>query len=243
MIDATLRNRTVLKTLCAAATLGLLTMALPGTALAQKGKDEDTTDYLPVSSYRVEANSTFNVNLNLCDPNTVVDVRGDGDTDVDFTIWDNNGRQVYQDNDLDDITTAVLTPNVRSGCVVYSMQLNNLGNVWNQVQVTVGTGTAAGDAPSVGTYRVEARSEQWVDLTLCHPRARIEAHGDGDTDVDYTLYDRNDNVLHQDLALHDRTDVTFNTGSRDGSCYIFRLKLNNLGDVWNQVTVTVYDLD
>ena len=220
----------------------MVTAVLPGSALAQKGKD--TTDYQPVSSYRVEANSTFGVNLNLCENPVVVDVRGDGDTDVDFRIYDQNGNQVYSDTDLDDITTATLTPNVRNGnCVVYRMDLINLGNVWNQVQVTVGSGTANGDAPSVGSYRVEANSEFWVDLTLCHRRARLVAAGDGDTDVDFTIYDRNNNIIHQDLALNDRTEVTFGTGSRNGECLPFQLKLNNLGNVWNQVTVTVYDLD
>jgi hypothetical protein len=242
MHQAANRGLAFIKTVVISAILGAL--VLPSTAMAQKGKDEGGTIYNPVSSYRVEAHSVFSVDLNLCAAPVVIDVRGDGDTDVDFTIYDENGRQVYQDIDLDDITTATLSPNVRNGnCVIYRMELNNLGNVWNQVQVTVGSDVAAGVAPSVGTYRVEANSEFWVDLTLCHPRARIEAHGDGDTDVDYTLYDRNNNVLHQDLALHDRTDVTFNTGSRDGSCYLFRLKLNNLGDVWNQVTVLVYDLE
>lgn len=239
MYRSALRSRFVTG-LLATAMFGAL--ATPGAALAQKGASE--ADYRPVTSYRVEARSVYRVNLNLCSSPVIIDVRGDGDTDVDFTIYDENGRQVYQDLDLDDITTANLTPNVRNGrCVVYRMELNNLGDVWNQVQVTVGNNTANGDAPSVGSYRVEANSEYWVDLTLCHRRARIEAHGDGDTDVDFTIYDRNNNIVHQDLALNDRTDATFNTGSRDGTCYPFRLKLNNLGNVWNQVTVSIYDLD
>jgi hypothetical protein len=123
------------------------------------------------------------------------------------------------------------------------MKMNNLGNVWNQVQVTVGSSTANGEAPSIGSYRVEANNEYWVDLTLCHRRARIVADGDGDTDVDYVVYDRNDRELASDYALNDNMDVTINTGSYDGTCRPFRVKMRNLGNVWNQVTLTIYDLD
>ena len=240
MFRNALQGRRFAKTLLTAAIAGAL--AMPTASFAQKGGD--STDYRPVTSYRVEANSEFWVNLNLCSPTVVVDVRGDGDTDVDFTIYDQNNNQVYQDLDLDDITTATLNPRVRNGnCVVYRMKLNNLGNVWNQVTVTVGENTANGDAPSIGSYRVEANDDYWVDLTLCHRRARIVAAGDGDTDVDYVVYDQRDNVLASDYATHDRMDATINTGSYDGTCRPFRLKLNNLGNVWNQVTVTIYDLD
>jgi len=240
MYRSALRHRSLMQGLLAAAALGAVSM--PSAAFAQKGASGG--DYRPVTSYRVEANSEFWVNLNLCSSPVVVDVRGDGDTDVDYTIYDENNRQVFQDLDLDDITTANLTPNVRNGrCVVYRMKMNNLGNVWNQVQVTVGSSTANGDAPSIGSYRVEANNEYWVDLTLCHRRARIVADGDGDTDVDYVVYDRNDRELASDYALNDNMDVTINTGSYDGTCRPFRVKMRNLGNVWNQVTLTIYDLD
>jgi len=217
---------------------------LSGPAFAQKAKaGAESGDFRPQNSYRVEAHSEYWVDLNLCSNPIVVDVRGDGDTDVDFTIYDQNNRQVYQDLDLDDITTATLTPPVSNGrCLRYRLKLNNIGDVWNQVTVTTGGNTANGGT-SVGSYRVESSSDYWVDLTLCHRRAHIVGHGDDDTDVDYTLYDRNNNVVAQDLALNDDMDVTINTGTNDGTCRPFRLKLHNLGNVWNQVSVQITDLD
>lgn len=218
-----------------AATVG---MAAP--AYAQK--PSATPDYEPVSSYRVEARSEFWVNLNLCSNPVVVDIRGDGDTDVDFTIYDERGNQVYQDLDLDDITTATLTPRVSNGsCVVYRLKLNNLGNVWNQVQVSVGDNNTRGDAPSIGSYRVEANRDFWVDLNLCRRSTRILIAGDGDTDVDYTIYDQNNNIVAQDLALNDRADFNFTVNARAGACRPYRLRLNNLGNVWNQVSVTIWE--
>lgn len=222
------------------APLALVTIMLPGAALAQK--PSSSTDYQPVSSYRVEAHSEFWVNLNLCSDPVVIDVRGDGDTDVDFTILDDRGNQVYQDLDLDDVTTATLNPRVRNGeCAVYRLRLNNLGNVWNQVQVSVGNSYTSGDAPSVGSYRVEANSDFWVDLNLCRRSARILIDGDGDTDVDYVIYDQNNNVVASDYALNDNADFNITVNARSGQCRPYRLKLHNLGNVWNQTSVTIWE--
>lgn len=219
----------------------LAAAVIPGAAMAQKTDGGGGGDYRPVSSYRVEARSEFWVDLNLCSNPVVVDIRGDGDTDVDFWIYDQNGREVYSDVDLDDITTATLNPPVSNGrCVVWRLKLSNLGNVWNQVQVSVGNNWTSGDAPSVGSYRVEANRDFWVDLNLCRSTARILIAGDGDTDVDYTIYDQNDRVVAQDLALNDRADFNLTVNAR-GTCRPYRLRLNNLGNVWNQVSVTIWE--
>lgn len=213
---------------------------LPTAALAQK--PSEATNYQPLSSYRVAARAEFWVNLNLCSNPVTIDIRGDGDTDVDFTIYDDRGNQVYQDLDLDDITSATLNPNVRNNqCVTYRLKINNLGNVWNQVQVTVGNNYTNGDAPSVASYRVEANADHWVDLNLCRRSARIVADGDGDTDIDFTLYDRNNNVVAQDLALNDNADFNITVNGSANACRQYRLKMHNLGNVWNQTSVTIWE--
>lgn len=95
-------------------------------------------------------------------------------------------------------------------------------------------------AQSVRNYRVEANSEFWVNLSICSPNVNIEARGDGDTDVDFTVYNPRGAVVFQDL---DGTDFTgFNLRGPASGCQTYRLKLSNLGDVWNMVRVTVTDL-
>ncbi len=215
----------------AAACIGVA--AVPGIA--------EAADYRPVNTYRVEAQSDYWVDLNLCNNPVVVDMRGDGDTDVDFWIYDDRNNQVFSDVDMDDNSVVTLNPPVRNGgCIVYRLKMHNYGNVWNGVQIRVGDNNTNGDAPSVGTYRVEANREFWVDLNLCRTSARIEIAGDGDTDVDYTIYDNNNRIVAQDLALNDRANFNLSVNAR-GGCRPYRLKLNNLGNVWNQVTVTIWE--
>ncbi|MEQ1510918.1 MAG: hypothetical protein ABL909_11030 [Sphingopyxis sp.] len=226
---------------CVFGAMALGMAALPGATYAQKPGGDSTT-YQPVSSYRVEAHSEFWVNLNLCANPVVVDIRGDGDTDIDFTIYDDRGNQVFQDLDLDDIASATLNPDVRGDqCRIYRLKLNNIGNVWNQVRVSVGNNYTNGDAPSVASYRVEANADYWVDLNLCRRSARIVADGDGDTDVDFTIYDRNNNVVVQDLALNDNADFSITVNASANNCRQYRLKMHNLGNVWNQTSVTIWE--
>ena len=203
--------------------------------------------------YRVEARQSQMVNLNVCSPAVRMDIAGDGDTDVDFTVYDNNNVMVYQDLDTDDRTSTTLygTAGGRNGCQTWRVQLNNLGNVWNRVRVTltdvpVRGGNSGGPASererSVSTYRVEANDTYWVDLTLCAPRIHFEATGNGQTDVDYVLYDPNNREVFSDYALHDRATTTIRTNGGNGRCEVFRLRLSNLGRQWNPIRITMWNL-
>lgn len=202
-------------------------------------------------TYRVEARSEFWVDLNLCSPRVRIEAHGDDDTDVDFVIYDQNDNVAYQNYDLSDDMNTVLNPPAGRGrgCVDYRMRLNNLGNVWNGVNVTVtdlpggGGGGGGGGNIAERTYRVEANSQYWVNLNMCSPRVWIEMQGDGDTDVDFTIYDTRNRVVHQNLDLTDYSQVTLNTPDRRRGCVTYRLRLNNLGNVWNGVTVRVRDVN
>lgn len=221
------------------AVLGLVVAAmLPAAAQAQQSS----------RSYRVEANSEYWVDLNLCAPSIEFTARGDGDTDVDFTIYDTNNNVVYQDLALNDVTTTTLRPPAGGDrCVTWRLKLNNLGDVWNQVTVEMSNTsavvprgkTAAPTYLANTSYRVEATSIRWVDLNLCSPRVTVEVTGDGDTDVDFTIYDASNNVMYSDVDLDDRTVAVLRPPAGNGRCVIWKLKLNNLGNVWNQVTVNV----
>lgn len=205
-------------------------------------------------NYRVEARQQQTVNLTICSPAVRMDVTGDGDTDVDFTVFDTSNAMVYQDLDTDDRTSTTLYSNAggRNGCQTWRLRLNNLGNVWNSVRVTLsdvniasGGGTPGPASPreqSVSTYRVEANNEFWVDLTLCAPRIYFQAQGNGGTDVDYVIYDPNNRVVFEDYALHDRATTTINTTAGNGRCEVFRVKLRNLGNTWNPIRVTMWNL-
>jgi len=87
-------------------------------------------------TYRAGANATRSIDLSLCTDNVYVSVRGDGDTDLDFTITDNFGRQVHRDFDSTDITFVTLRPRITNGCVKYVLQVQNRGTVYNNFTVT-----------------------------------------------------------------------------------------------------------
>ncbi|MCL6250055.1 hypothetical protein M3P36_03190 [Altererythrobacter sp. KTW20L] len=91
------------------------------------------------SSFRVEANDTHTVDITICNPEVYVEVRGDGDTDLDFSVTDPRGNIVHSDYDLTDITFFTLYRQASSGCEDYPMEVMNLGDVWNRFEVTLTT--------------------------------------------------------------------------------------------------------
>ena len=89
-------------------------------------------------SYRADARSTASVDLSLCSAAVSMVVRGDGDTDLDFTVKDNFGRVIHQDNDRTDRTWATLRPGVSPGnCATFTLHVKNLGNVYNSFSVAL----------------------------------------------------------------------------------------------------------
>lgn len=86
------------------------------------------------------------------------------------------------------------------------------------------------------TYRVNANSTDTISLNICNPQVRVTVDGDNDTDLDFWVYDSNGNLVHQDT---DTTDITFFTVSGGGGCRNYSLRVQNLGSVYNQYTVTM----
>jgi hypothetical protein len=85
---------------------------------------------------RSDANSNQSYALNLCSPQVYAEIRGDHDTDLDFWISDENGREVHADTDNTDITFATLrNGRSRGSCVAYSLRIRNYGNVFNNVEI------------------------------------------------------------------------------------------------------------
>ncbi len=89
-------------------------------------------------------------------------------------------------------------------------------------------------------YDIDAASEESFNLYVCSPRgANVRAFGDGDTDLDFWIYNPTGHLVHRDT---DSTDWTLArlSGPATG-CWTYELDVENLGDVYNRMRLTVRD--
>lgn len=222
-----------------------------------------------MDSYRVPANSTRTYDLELCGARVHVRADGDNDTDLDYILRDDRGTTIHSDFDTTDLMLYTVE-NGSGGCRTYTLEVRNLGRVYNQMQLTMTTldgnptpvrrgdgnptpvrGPAGRDNPvpvrgpgssssgSDQSYRIDANASRTIDLNLCARTVRMEARGDEDTDLDFTVYDDRGNTVHTDNDLTDWTVATLRTGG--GGCYTYRLEVRNLGNVYNQMRLTLTD--
>ncbi|MFU7527772.1 hypothetical protein [Qipengyuania sp. ASV99] len=211
--------------------------------------------------YRVNAQLATKVMLRVCSA-TRVSARGDGDTDLDFTVTDASGDTVHSDFDMTDQTSFTLDPG--GECADFQMEVSNLGDVYNVLTVAFDGETNAAARPNsaqasskpgaptlavrpsaplpagplvgsgAGEYRADANQSVSVELALCE-ETYVSVVGDGDTDLDFVIRSSRDAEVHSD---YDLTDVTFATLSPSGGCETFLLDVENLGDVYNVFTVS-----
>ncbi len=187
--------------------------------------------------YRANANSAINVNLPVCGV-TRLEVRGDGDTDLDFTVTDSNGDRAHSDFDLSDITFATLTPSGPAGaCETFAMEVSNLGDVFNVFTVALVDAGNRGGISGAGEYRVNANAATKVPLRAC-TLTNVFVRGDGDTDLDYDVTDQSGTNVHSNYDYSDQTQ--FSLTPEDG-CTDFQLSVSNLGNVFNVMTITMDD--
>ena len=85
------------------------------------------------------------------------------------------------------------------------------------------------------TYLVSANDTDWISLRVCGPSA-LAVRGDGDTDLDFTVFNSSGRIVHVD---DDLTDITFARLRPAGQCEGFRLKVENLGPVGNIYSVSL----
>lgn len=205
-------------------------------------------------SYRIEANSESTIDINVCSSSVYLEANGDDDTDLDFWLYDNFGNVVHSDTDTTDITFYTISASgAGSGrCLPYRLRVQNLGNIYNNMVLSLTDQGVSSSAGQTGIYaakqgstnrvitqsvRAEAESTQTYTLSLCAPSVYLEVRGDGDTDVDFWVYDPNGREVHSDT---DSTDITFATlysGRSAGSCADFELRLHNYGSIYNQVEI------
>jgi hypothetical protein len=96
------------------------------------------------STYRVDAYGGDDVALTLCNPQVRVEVRGDGDTDLDFTITNGSGTVLHSDVDETDWTVTNID-NGDSECRKYNLHVENYGEVYNEYSVEM-TNIASGSS-------------------------------------------------------------------------------------------------
>jgi hypothetical protein len=181
--------------------------------------------------YRADANSSITVNLPVCGVNRLA-IRGDGDTDLDFTVNDSTGNTVHSDFDLSDVTFATLTPSLQE-CETFTVDVSNLGDVYNVFSIALTDENDLGGVSGAGEYRINATSSSKVMMRVCES-TMVYARGDGDTDLDFDITDGSGNSVHSDYDLTDQTEFTLDPG---GVCSDFQMSISNLGDVYNVLTV------
>jgi hypothetical protein len=83
-------------------------------------------------SHMIEAHSTSVIEFYACGEFILVAV-GDQDTDLDFQLFGPRGRLLHADDDPTDVTMSI----VNGGCGKFRLQVENLGDVYNELNVTV----------------------------------------------------------------------------------------------------------
>ena len=211
------------------------------------------TNHVVTQSVRSDAESSQTYTLSLCAPSVYLEVRGDGDTDLDFWLYDNFGNVVHTDTDNTDITFYTISNGSAGGgrCLPYRLKVQNFGNVYNNMTLSLTdqgvtssgqTGIYATKAPTANrtvtqSVRSEAESSQTYTLNLCAPSVYLEVRGDGDTDLDFWVYDESGREVHSDTDSTDITFATLSSGRGVGSCAAFELRIHNYGSVYNQVEI------
>lgn len=204
--------------------------AVPQAALAQS------------DSFRIEANSTHTTDLSICNPVVRIEMRGDGDTDLDFVITNSRGETVHSDYGLSDRSSATLYRRSDVQCEEFTLQTTNLGDVWNLLDISLeNIESDSGNPIDTDSYRVDANSTHKVDLSICSPEVLVDIRGDGDTDLDFVIRNAQGDIVHSDYDLTDQTSATLRRSSGAG-CESFELTTTNLGDVYNLYTVQLEDV-
>ncbi len=107
--------------------------------------------------------------------------------------------------------------------------------------VALAAGSTAPAQASERSYRIDGNSESTINIDVCSPQVDLVADGDNDTDLDYWLYDNNNNQIHTDADSTDITFYTIRSAASPGRCLPYRLRVKNLGNVYNQMTLRLTD--
>ena len=208
----------------------------PSTSLADVSfasgviRSSSTAESSGEGEYRADANALLKVNLPVCGA-TRLEVRGDGDTDLDFTVKDAAGDVVHSDDDLSDVTFTTLSPSEE--CETFGLEVSNLGEVFNVFTVALIDPATRAASLGPGEYRVNANGATKVALRVCAV-TKVRARGEGETDLDFDVTDAGGGSVHSNYDLTDATEFTLDPGS---GCADYQLAVSNIGDANNMLTV------
>lgn len=206
-------------------------ISTPGNAGAGSGQRRTVTaETSGPGQYTAPANAEFQLDLPVCTASRL-EVRGNGASDLDFTVLDGEGREVHSDVDLSDVMFKSLNP--KGGCETFGLSVNNLGGQANVFEVAlIDPATRVGDI-GAGEYLIGPDVATKVGLQVCQA-TRISARGQGVTDLDFTVTDAGGSSVHADYDLTDETQFTLDPG---GTCKDYQIAVNNLGSDGNMLTI------
>ena len=124
-----------MKTISNVAMAVICSMLMCGSVFASNGVEPGTTTEV---SYDYLVDQTETVKANTCDVYEItlkqgesfyIYVSGDGDTDLDLFVYDENGNLVGSDVEDDDACLCVVTPKWTGK---FKIKIKNLGNVYNR---------------------------------------------------------------------------------------------------------------
>lgn len=180
--------------------------------------------------YTAPANTNLLIDLPVCDSSRL-EVRGNGASDLDFTLADGQGREIHSDVDLSDVTFKALTP--KKGCETFALTVRNIGDADNIFQVTlIDPATRVGEI-GAGEYPIGAQTATKVPLQVCET-TKVSARGRGDSDLDFDVTDGSGSSVHSDYDMTDATEFTLDP---QGECQDYQISVNNLGTDKNVLTI------
>ena len=105
------------------------------TGFAAAGRADDAGFGGPTPGLRVPAKGSDTHSFTFRKGTRVnITVRGDGDTDVDLFVYDENGRLVAKDDELTDVCIVAFTPEETGR---FRVEVKNLGNVYNEYRMEI----------------------------------------------------------------------------------------------------------
>jgi hypothetical protein len=191
-----------------------------------------TAEASGAGEYRAGANTRVLIDLPVCGA-TRLEVRGTGETDLDFTVSDAMGETIHSDADLSDVTFAALDPG--GACETFTLAVENLGAVENVFDVALIDPATRTGTLGEGEYRINANSSTKVALRVCD-LTKVSARGQGETDLDFDVTDANGQSVHTDYDLTDATEFLLDPGS---GCEDYQMQVGNLGDTTTTMTVAL----
>ena len=180
--------------------------------------------------YTAPANTQFLVDLPVCDASRL-EVRGNGSSDLDFTLSDGQGREIHSDADLTDVTFKMLTP--KNGCETFGLAVNNIGDADNTFEVILIDPAERVGEIGAGDYPILAQTATKVPLQVCET-TKVSARGRGDSDLDFDVTDGSGSSVHSDYGMSDKTEFTLEP---QGKCEDYQISVNNLGPAKNVLTI------